>query len=98
MKMVSCLANSREEHMISAPDDESSEEGSSSEEEEEGPAGGSDEGGSDDDDEAAAGSGEGEEKGEAEVSTPAKHAPTTLCGCSALGSGLLGNILKHMMP
>ncbi|WIA29285.1 hypothetical protein OEZ86_011790 [Tetradesmus obliquus] len=66
VKMVSCLANSREEHMISAPDDESSEEGSSSEEEEEGPAGGSDEGGSDDDDEAAAGSGEGEEKGEAE--------------------------------
>jgi hypothetical protein len=35
VKMVSCLTNSREEHMISLPDDESSEEESSDGEEEE---------------------------------------------------------------
>jgi hypothetical protein len=80
VKMVSCLTNSREEHMITLPDDES-EEGSS--DEEEGSGDGSEGAASSEGGEEAAGSEEAGavehtqeaagEQGEAEVSTSEGH-------------------------
>jgi hypothetical protein len=97
--MVSCLTNSREEHMITLPDDESSEEGSS-DEEEEGSGDGSEEAASSEGGEDAAGSGgagaaehaqaAAGEQAEAEVSTAggALRGETLLLVSHSLQEGL----------